>query len=223
MNSISAFDQERPRPGWIVVTASVTLAMCCALSIINSVALVHLSEQSKAPAPSGQVQEIRTHVADLERQLASLRQVSKTGSQTELTEVRQVLEDRLAKLELTQSAEPATTDLQALQDRIGGLEARLRRVTTPPAAPARHAAEAVPAKPPAPPFQILGVELRGGERFLAVAPPNASSLNDIRLLRQGEALGAWSLQSLEDRAAVFRVGGQTPGPAGDPTQRIALP
>jgi hypothetical protein len=74
-----------------------------------------------------------------------------------------------------------------------------------------------PAKPklPEPPFSVVGVELRGGERFLSVASLKASSVLDVWLLRAGDAVGAWHLQAIEARAAVFRVDGQT--------QRIALP
>ena len=56
---------------------------------------------------------------------------------------------------------------------------------------------------------------RGGERFLSVTAPKASSVLDVWLLREGDAVGAWHLLAIEARAAVFRVDGQT--------QRLALP
>jgi hypothetical protein len=40
-------------------------------------------------------------------------------------------------------------------------------------------------------------------------------VRELRLLREGDAIGAWQLQVIEAHAAVFRVDGQT--------QRIALP
>ena len=43
----------------------------------------------------------------------------------------------------------------------------------------------------------------------------ATSLGSVRLLREGDAEGGWHLQSIEARAAVFRVDGQV--------QRLAVP
>nr|BFE89541.1 hypothetical protein GCM10020185_00770 [Pseudomonas brassicacearum subsp. brassicacearum] len=63
---------------------------------------------------------------------------------------------------------------------------------------------------------MLGVESRGGERFLAVAPPDSRSLKDIQLLHNGEQLGAWQLKALEPNAAIFAVTAQ-------PDQTVQLP
>jgi len=104
--------------------------------------------------------------------------------------------------------------VQALQDRVSDIEARMKRTAAPAAAPRRIAEPAKP-KVPEPPFDIVGVELRGGERFLSVAAPRAPSVLDVWLLREGDAVGAWHLLAIEAHAAVFRVDGQT--------QRIALP
>jgi hypothetical protein len=57
---------------------------------------------------------------------------------------------------------------------------------------------------PEPPFNVVGVELRGGERFLSVAAPGVVGA-DVRLLREGDAVGAWHLLAIEAHAAVFRV------------------
>jgi hypothetical protein len=62
---------------------------------------------------------------------------------------------------------------------------------------------------PEPPFNVVGVELRGGERFLSVTAPKASSVLDVWLLREGDAVGAWHLLAIEC-AAVSRG---RPGPA----------
>lgn len=67
-----------------------------------------------------------------------------------------------------------------------------------------------------PPFSVLSVESRGGERFLAVAPPDSRSLKDIRLLHNGEQLGTWRLKVLEPNAAIFAVTAQ-------PDQTVQLP
>ena len=109
--------------------------------------------------------------------------------------------------------------MASLRSRLDEIEARAARPQppTPPAAPARRAPPAEAARPRIvePPFRLLGVELRGGERFLSVAPMAATSLGSVRLLREGDAEGGWHLQSIEARVAVFRVDGQV--------QRLAVP
>ncbi len=62
----------------------------------------------------------------------------------------------------------------------------------------------------------MSVEYRGGERFLAVAPPDSRSLNDIQLLHNGEQFGTWQLKALEPNAAIFTVPTQ-------PDQAVQLP
>src|SRR3546814_14594745 len=59
------------------------------------------------------------------------------------------------------------------------------------------------------------MELRGGERFLAITSTAAGSLAGARLLREGDAEGGWQLQSIAAQAGVFQVNGQT--------QRVAVP
>ncbi|MNE52535.1 hypothetical protein D3C80_1472100 [compost metagenome] len=106
-------------------------------------------------------------------------------------------------------------DLQTLQARVTSIETRLEK--TQQAAVAARPRVPVAVKPtvPVPPFRVLGVELRGSERFLSIAAPAASSLAGSRLLREGDAEGGWQLQSIEARAGVFLVNGQT--------QRVAAP
>lgn len=70
------------------------------------------------------------------------------------------------------------------------------------AAPARIA-------PPSPPFDVIGVESRGSEYFLAVAPKTARSLSEIKLFREHDTVvGAWVLKTLEMDKAIFSVHGR---------------
>lgn len=66
-----------------------------------------------------------------------------------------------------------------------------------------------PVAPEPPPFNVLGIEYRGGERFLSIAPPGSTQLSQIYLVRPGDALTgtAWRLSSLDDRSARFDVAG----------------
>ena len=82
----------------------------------------------------------------------------------------------------------------------GDLEARLAKELASVATP-RKAAEAAKPKTPEPPFRVVGLELRGGERFVSVSAPGASALADLRLLRPGDSAGGWQLQAIEAQAA----------------------
>lgn len=63
--------------------------------------------------------------------------------------------------------------------------------------------------PQTPPFTVVGIEYRGGERFLSVAPPGSTQLNQIYLIRPGDAVAgtAWRLNALDGRSARFDVAG----------------
>ncbi|NWB98362.1 hypothetical protein HX882_20910 [Pseudomonas gingeri] len=61
----------------------------------------------------------------------------------------------------------------------------------------------VPVKSARLPFILLGMESRGGETFLAVAPMGFSRLGDIQLLRPESVFLGWRLRSLEPGKAHF--------------------
>lgn len=94
----------------------------------------------------------------------------------------------------------------ATQARVSGTEERLGKTwqTASTALPPQPAAmSALPKRP----FRVLGVELRGGERFLSVTPITTGSLAATRLLRKGDAFGDWRLHSIDAHVAVFGVNG----------------
>ncbi|PWU28651.1 methyl-accepting chemotaxis protein [Pseudomonas sp. RW407] len=68
-----------------------------------------------------------------------------------------------------------------------------------------------PAPPEPPPFHIIGVEYRGGERFLSIAPPGSTRLSQIYLIRPGDSVAGttWRLSALDDRTARFDAAGTT--------------
>ena len=114
-------------------------------------------------------------------------------------------------------------DMTALRARLEQVEQRLLEFKTQPSPPPPTSSAAKPKKTarvrPVPlslPFSVLSVESRGGERFLAVAPPDSRSLMDVRLLHSGEQFGAWHLKVLEPNSAIFAV-------AAQPDQTVPLP
>lgn len=66
-----------------------------------------------------------------------------------------------------------------------------------------------PPAPQPPPFTVIGIEYRGGERFLSVAPPGSIQLSQINLIRPGDGVTgtAWKLKSMDGRLAHFEVAG----------------
>lgn len=59
------------------------------------------------------------------------------------------------------------------------------------------------------PFVIVGVELRGEQRYLGVASSIPDQLSDIVWLLPEQAYGSWQLQGIQDHIAIFLVDGQT--------------
>ncbi|WLH20992.1 MULTISPECIES: chemotaxis protein [Pseudomonas] len=121
------------------------------------------------------------------------------------------------------AARATAADLTELRARLEQVEQQLLDIRTKPSSPpptrsATKQKQKARPKPPSlsPPFSVLGLESRGGERFLAVAPPDSRSLRDVRLLHCGEQLGDWHLKVLEPNSAIFAV-------AAQPDQTVHLP
>jgi len=161
----------------------------------------------------------------LQYALKDLKQMVDTGEQQantldpmldqwaqEIQELRDGLADRAT-----------VADLTVLRARLEQVEQQLLELKNQPSPPPSTSSVTKPKKtarpkpaPLSPPFSVLGVESRGGERFLAVAPPDSHSLRDVRLLHNGEQLGAWHLKVLEPNSAIFAV-------AAQPDQTVQLP
>lgn len=196
--------------------AAITwLLLISAAVVINHVALSNLDRDGndtldiQVAVLEGRLAELARQVEQDERQPAAL-PLARYASE------RQGLDLRLAAIEQALGERPTTEDLWSLQTRVEHLEARL--VTARPATPtaARPRAPAPP-KPQAtePPFQVIGAELRAGERFLSILPTGTDALSQVRLLRPGEAEAGWRLYAIEGDAAVFRH--------SDEARRLAVP
>lgn len=59
------------------------------------------------------------------------------------------------------------------------------------------------------PFKVIGMDLRGGESLLTVMPSGKNTIGSIQFLRVGQQVGNWTLQSTNEREAIFKVGSQT--------------
>ncbi|MGK3119335.1 chemotaxis protein [Pseudomonas corrugata] len=121
------------------------------------------------------------------------------------------------------AARATEADMTALRARLEHVEQQLLDLKPQPSLPPPTSSAAKPKQaarpkptPLSPPFSVLSVESRGGERFLAVAPPESRSLKDVRLLHSGEQLGTWQLKVLAPNSAIFAV-------AAQPDQTVQLP
>lgn len=202
------------RPRWLKIAAGVWLALVSAIAIVNSVGLSRLIEQSRSSVQDTQMQALATRVSDLEHQAEAAKRQPRPVVQGDFDAARQALEERLAHVEQAQATDVHGDDIKALQARVGVLEARLKK-RAPSATAPRKTAEATKPKVPEPPFNVVGLELRGGERFVSIASRGTTALTDLQLLREGESIGAWQLQAIDAHAAVFRMDNQT--------VRVALP
>ncbi len=184
--------------------------------------------QEKVAGLSGDLEALRLDQAELSQELGNLQtssaarlgeidvqveelnQVARaiSTSQTDTLEMRVVLAAKLeqlaedvASLKRTTSAPPAAQPRPAAHPQ--------RRTAPVPAARIVKSAKASPKPAPAPPpFVLLGIETRAGEPFASVARNGAASLDEVQLLRAGEAYQSWKLIRLEDRAAVFFADGE---------------
>ncbi|MEX0296402.1 methyl-accepting chemotaxis protein [Pseudomonas putida] len=113
-------------------------------------------------------------------------------------------------------------DLLVLKADLESLDGKLQKMSkaqaTAPASKASSKPKTKPAPvkaPPIPhdppPFQMVGLEYRGGERFLSVAPTGSTRLSQIYLIRPGEVVSGstWRLKAVDERTATFDAGGTT--------------
>lgn len=159
-------------------------------------------------------------VAELAGQLATLQerpwvhQDQLLEAQRELNERIRTINDNLAGMARQSELQALQVQLQQLQHDIQALQAAQ---VVKPAAPAgatpspggKARAERQGGVIVTPPFKVLGVELRGGERLLSVQPAGGQSVTSVLLLGAGQRIGSWRLEAIEARHAVFKVGTQT--------------
>ncbi|MFJ5299211.1 hypothetical protein ACIQAL_22100 [Pseudomonas sp. NPDC088368] len=138
------------------------------------------------------------------------------------------LHDQLKPLQQTvqESSQAAASmlDVVALEAKFEGLQltvqdlVRVRpeapatppipRLKTPPLQKNEAVVKAVESTPP---FTVVGVEYRGGERFLSVAPPGSTRLSQLYLVRPGDMIEGsnWRLSALDDSRAQFNINGSS--------------
>ncbi|WYX49658.1 hypothetical protein WJ977_21250 [Achromobacter xylosoxidans] len=199
------------RAAWWRVLFAGGLLSVAALAVVTYVQSVDLANSMKERASNTQIRAVEGRVASLQEQFDSYRRQPAPVSQATFTNAKGAWEARLQMLEDAADGAARREEVEALRRSLTETQAELealRRAPTPPrpaASPAKR-----PARIPLPaPVQILGIESRGGERFLSLAPTGDATLGRARLLRLGESDGNWRLDAIEGHRAVFQVHGQT--------------
>lgn len=198
------------RASWTRIVVAAWAGILSLVVAVNSVGLSRLSDRVHETTRTGQIEHLTEHMAALEQRVAAaergLAAVNQANPGAEIQSLRQ----RLDEFEAAQAHADPAAELRALLDRVRRIEARLDRLRSHASTTATRprAAPAVEPTPLEPPFDVVGVELRGGERYLAISPKGATDLPRVRLLRQGDTEAGWKLDTIEATGGVFRMDGQ---------------
>lgn len=125
-------------------------------------------------------------VEQLQQQLGQLRQEVQTSASAIETLKQQAVATPKAP-------EPEKAKPQPSQRAVSSLKKAKRSV--------RHAVM------PAAPFELTGIERRGGQTFAVVIPRGVTVISSMRLLSTGDGFMGWTLRALEGNAALFSVNG----------------
>lgn len=218
---------------WLRAFATVILTLASVLSISNSAVLFRYLSEGKADANDHRIQQLSSKLDSLSLQVDALRHQPVAATASDLSAARQTLDVRLNKLEQDRSISELAQRIDALQARVDRLQTR----ASPPARskpranrhgdvkPSDASASAAAPSQQTLPFRVLGLEVRGSERFVSILPDNATALGEVRLLRAGDSQATWRLESIEGDAVTFRnlqATSMTPGGA-DQTRHLTLP
>lgn len=196
---------------WLIVLSS--------LSLINLAMLAEKDQATKSSEYDRQFQQLFAQLAVFTEQLNSEQQ-QPTVSQADLTNVQQELYGRIQALSEQLNQFALKKDVAELQNRITTNNERIDKLeddistlsvqihslnTTQPKTKTVAKGSVVYT----PPFQVLGAELRGGERMLVILPKGKNSIDSVQLIGAGQSYSNWQLQSFNSKTAVFTVGNKT--------------
>ena len=199
---MSSTPLNRPRLTRLIVVA--WLALLSIAVVMLALSLNRLDAQRRQDAPDAQIAELQSRTLELEMFRTSVEVAPIAVTESDLQQMREHWQQQWDGLHQRLQDFTSTTELAAVQSRLDALAQQIS--TTKPAAnkPRPRTAKPQPA-PTTPTFQVLGVESRGGERFLAIQPKGSTGLASVRLLRVGDTEGRWQLEALDSRTAHFRI------------------
>lgn len=195
----------------VVVAQSLIWLWLICLSFLVLIGYRTMNDSTDQERTDLRLQHLEGQIAELADVTQVLQQRPVGLTAADLHDARNTLEERIEQVEQALDSHAGAENLQALRDEIGEIRAHQAKARAPAAAPQRPP-KPVAAKPTPPPlpFQIVGAELRAGERSLAVAPATGDFTADqVQVLLPGDAVGRWRLQAVTGDTAVFLADGQT--------------
>ena len=182
------------------------LILISAATIINHVSLSSLATQTSASAQGSQVVTLEARLTDLSQRLDALLKLPVALTQARYETDSKTLEQRMTAIEIGLEQRLTAASLSSLETRIDQLTTRLDKPnqTTPVPVRSRVTHPTKPTQAADLPFTVMGIELRGGERFLSILPTGNAAFSEIRVLRPGETDSGWRLQAIDGQTAVFQ-------------------
>jgi len=220
------------RPTQTTLVLSLCLAAMAGTQSYEHYRLTQLNTNLAETAGKKSLDILLTRLDQFDQQLAEADK-KYVVSNDDFRSGQQALSSRLDAIEnLTQKARESVEQLElgsasaedlatlkasvdSVANQLKDLQSRLTKsaATNPsiPASSSRKNASGTKARhTPTPPlFDLLGIEHRGGQEFLAVAPRGSTQLHQINLIRPGDTVmgTGWKLSSLEGTSAKFDVAG----------------
>lgn len=219
------------RPTRTTVILSLCSAILAALLLYEHQQIALLSERLTTSANNESINELLVKVREIDDRLDQIDD-KKPVSDEYFRAGQQALSNRIdaAQRAADQASEVAqdisstatpTAEWLSLKAEVEALSVRVHelnrlRTKQPSAAQPRsklngtaNKASSTPAKQQDPPFTVVGIEYRGGERFLSVGPLESTQLSQLYLIQPGDTVAgtSWRLKALENNSARFDVAG----------------
>nr|WP_159465764.1 hypothetical protein [Scandinavium goeteborgense] len=186
-----------------------------------------MQQDERLTGMQSELSTLRQTHAEEERQLAELRRkvdavVLKAGSlpQVDMDAITQQAaqlkqlsagqEGLKARLSMLESQPASRQTAAAVAKPAGVSKATAGTLESQPAASRSHAAgKPAVVRAKSVPFVLTGTEHRGAQSLAAIAPKGYSSLSQVALIGEGEAVAGWTLVHAGYGQATFRVNGRT--------------
>jgi hypothetical protein len=187
--------------GWLIILSVIVL--------IDHGHWRQLSSLAKTETARSAIRAVEARVVALESEWNAQTHQPPPVTMERFAERSHALEERLTHLEQRASLSASQQEVDSLSTRVNALETvHARPVQAGNLSAPRKANIAASSAPVQPPFHVLGLEMRGGESFLAIAPPGAVSLAEMSVLHVGDVQDSWQLEALDSKSATFRFQGQ---------------
>lgn len=191
------------------ITGGASIALALSISVHQYQRLEQLHTELQTRAPLDQARDLQAGVEKLEQALEHIRAQPPIGARSDQEQSQAALKQRIAAMEQALRLQPSTADLETVRNRLLSLESQSRKGPSPPP-PVRTKRQPSPRQPlqeTRPPFQVVGLELRGNQQLLAILTTGSNSVSDIALLRVGETMSGWQLTRINHQNAEFRFNG----------------